>query len=594
LTLTLAGVAGGTTLRIMKIMRLLRALRPLRVINKAPRLKRVVVCMIDSCASIGNTLIIIALVFLIFGILAIQLFGGKMYSCDPAEMTIGNTTVEPATKQECLDNGGEWVNATFNYDNLGQAVLSLFYVVSFDGWVDMMYTGVDAKAVDTIMEEDYNETACIFFVIFLIIGNFFVLNLFVGVIVDSFNNSAAGIMALDNSKSDKELANEHRIELEKQEKNQIESLFYLEYPEGGINRKCYDLVTSPQFDVVISSVIVVNVGCMAIEHYDQPDWLTDTFTAFNYVFTLVFLGEAIVKIVAFGLQRYLCSGVEAVASGWNKFDFFLVFASFAGLYFDNAGGDVGVDPTMLRVLRVFRIARILRLLKSAKGLKALLNTVAQSLAQVASIGMLLVLAFFIYACAAVQVFGKMSCNDESPCDGLGEHANFESWPYAMLTLFRVCTGDAGAAILADCLREAPVCDDSSTCEINCCAQAPRPIVPMFFMSFTVLAQFIMLNVVVAVLMGQLEEENENQEAAILAAAAAEVSAVNRQAKADAIEAADAEEAAVDSKLDGGLDAPPTMGSSPEDPALNAAQGVIVPAQKDPNANRPREPTQFAV
>ena len=38
----------------------------------------------------------------------------------------------------------------------------------------------------------------------------------------------------------------------------------------------------------------------------------------------------------------------------------------------------------------------------------------------------------------------------------------------MLTLFRICTGDAGAAILQDCLREAPLCDTSVDCEHNCC------------------------------------------------------------------------------------------------------------------------------
>jgi len=94
-------------------------------------------------------------------------------------------------------------------------------------------------------------------------------------------------------------------------------------------------------------------------------------------------------------------------------------------------------------------------------------------------------------------------------------ANFKSWPLAMLTLFRLCTGDAGAAILLDALRQSPNCDDGNECEKHCCAQAPRPVVPVFFMSFTVLAAFIMLNVVVAVLMGQLEEEQAAMEDEIL-------------------------------------------------------------------------------
>jgi len=144
---------------------------------------------------------------------------------------------------------------------------------------------------------------------------------------------------------------------------------------------------------------------------------------------------------------------------------------------------------------------------------------------VGSVGMLLVLLFFIYACAAVQIFGTMDCTDEvegeemepfaSGCEGLSDQANFKSWPLAMLTLFRLCTGDAGAAMLLDALRQSPNCDDGNECEKHCCAQAPRPVVPVFFMSFTVLAAFIMLNVVVAVLMGQLEEEQAAMEDEIL-------------------------------------------------------------------------------
>jgi len=169
------------------------------------------------------------------------------------------------------------------------------------------------------------------------------------------------------------------------------------------------------------------------------------------------------------------------------------------------------------VLRVFRIARILKLLKSAKGLKALLDTVMKSLAQVASIALLLLLLFFIYACAAVQMFGVISCTDDNPCEGLDAHANFENWAMAMLTLFRLVTGDAGSAILKDCMRVSPACDDGSTCaddcvgnNCNCCAQAPLAVVPIYFITFTVFAQLIMLNVVVAVLMQSLDEAEQEQ------------------------------------------------------------------------------------
>merc|ERR1711924_373009 len=61
------------------------------------------------------------------------------------------------------------------------------------------------------------------------------------------------------------------------------------------------------------------------------------------------------------------------------------------------------------------------------------------------------------------------------------------------------------------MRESPYCDDDEACTNNCCASAPRPLIPIYFMSFTVVAQFILLNIVVAVLMAQLEEESSAYE-----------------------------------------------------------------------------------
>merc|ERR1719473_1410197 len=116
---------------------------------------------------------------------------------------------------------------------------------------------------------------------------------------------------------------------------------------------------------------------------------------------------------------------------------------------------------------------------------------------------------------------------------MNDHAHFGNWPMAMLTLFRICTGDAGSAILRDCLQQAPDCDDSNSCEEGCCAQAPRPIIPLFFMSFTVLAQFIMLNVVVAVLMGQLDDENNAAEERLKTEALEEAAALEEAEKAEA-------------------------------------------------------------
>ena len=161
---------------VIRVLRLLRALRPLRVINRAPGVKLVVMTLISSLKPIGNIVLICCTFFIIFGILGVQLFKGMMYHC------VGPDISNITTRADCLVNkNNRWVNHRYNFDNLGQALMSLFVLSSKDGWVSIMYQGIDAVGVDIQPIENYNEWRMIYFISFLLLVGFFVLNMFVGV-----------------------------------------------------------------------------------------------------------------------------------------------------------------------------------------------------------------------------------------------------------------------------------------------------------------------------------------------------------------------------------------------------------------------------
>lgn len=98
-------------------------------------------------------------------------------------------------------------------------------------------------------------------------------------------------------------------------------------------------------------------------------------------------------------------------------------------------GFIQINPTIIRVMRVLRIARVLKLLKMADGIRALLDTVMQALPQVGNLGLLFFLLFFIFAALGVELFGRLECNDEFPCQGLGEHAHFHNFGEHFSTAF---------------------------------------------------------------------------------------------------------------------------------------------------------------
>lgn len=80
-----------------------------------------------------------------------------------------------------------WTNPAINFDNVLNGYLSLFQVATFKGWIEIMYHAIDSKEKNLQPEEDVNILMYLYFVFFIILGAFFTLNLFIGVIIDNFN-----------------------------------------------------------------------------------------------------------------------------------------------------------------------------------------------------------------------------------------------------------------------------------------------------------------------------------------------------------------------------------------------------------------------
>ncbi|KAM9744886.1 voltage-dependent T-type calcium channel subunit alpha-1H isoform 2-T2 [Menidia menidia] len=480
----LAYTGGNRILGILRVLRLLRTLRPLRVISRAPGLKLVVETLITSLRPIGNIVLICCAFFIVFGILGVQLFKGKFYHCE------GLDTRNITNKSDCLQANYRWIRRKYNFDNLIQALMSLFVLSCKDGWVNIMYDGLDAVGVDQQPTRNHNPWMLLYFISFLLIVSFFVLNMFVGVVVENFHKCRQ-----DQEEEEARLREEKRLKMiEKKRRKAKQRPYYADY--SPVRLTIHTLCTSHYLDLFITFIICINVFTMSIEHYNQPQYLEEVLKYCNYVFTIIFVIEALLKLVAFGIHRFF-------KDRWNQLDIAIVALSIMGITLEELKmkAALPINPTIIRIMRVLRIARVLKLLKMAKGMRALLDTVMQALPQVGNLGLLFMLLFFIYAALGVELFGKLECNDNNPCEGLSRHATFENFGMAFLTLFRVSTGDNWNGIMKDTLRE---CLPS---ERHCLTYLPL-ISPIYFVTFVLMAQFVLVNVVVAVLMKHLEESNK--------------------------------------------------------------------------------------
>ncbi|XP_068797683.1 voltage-dependent T-type calcium channel subunit alpha-1I isoform X3 [Struthio camelus] len=493
IVVSVASAGGAKILGVLRVLRLLRTLRPLRVISRAPGLKLVVETLISSLKPIGNIVLICCAFFIIFGILGVQLFKGKFYHC--LGVDIRNIT----NRSDCVAANYKWVHHKYNFDNLGQALMSLFVLASKDGWVNIMYNGLDAVAVDQQPVTNNNPWMLLYFISFLLIVSFFVLNMFVGVVVENFHKCRQHQEAEEARRREEKRL--RRLEKKRRSKAQPKCLveaqrlpYYATYCP--IRLLIHSVCTSHYLDIFITFIICLNVVTMSLEHYNQPVSLETALKYCNYLFTTVFVLEAVLKLVAFGLRRFF-------KDRWNQLDLAIVLLSVMGITLEEIeiNAALPINPTIIRIMRVLRIARVLKLLKMATGMRALLDTVVQALPQVGNLGLLFMLLFFIYAALGVELFGKLVCNDENPCEGMSRHATFENFGMAFLTLFQVSTGDNWNGIMKDTLRDCSH-DDRS------CLSNLQFISPLYFVSFVLTAQFVLINVVVAVLMKHLDDSNK--------------------------------------------------------------------------------------
>jgi voltage-gated sodium channel len=124
------------------VFRLARALRLLRLVTAVPKLQLLVGALLKSLGAMGYVTLLLAMVFYIYGVAGVHLFG----SVDPK-----------------------------HFGSLSAALLSLFRLITLDNWADIFQS----------VSIDSRLPAVLYFVSFIMLGTMIMLNLFIGIIMNS-------------------------------------------------------------------------------------------------------------------------------------------------------------------------------------------------------------------------------------------------------------------------------------------------------------------------------------------------------------------------------------------------------------------------
>ncbi|CAH1772803.1 unnamed protein product, partial [Owenia fusiformis] len=492
-----AEMIGAGKIGAFKALRTLRALRPLRAVSRWEGMKIIVNALFRAIPAICNVGFVILVMWLIGAIMGCQLFGGQFYKCVDAE---GNklTTDIVANRTEC-DNATNkelnytWVNSKVNFDHVFNAYLSLFQVATFKGWIEVMNDAIDSRgdpALELQPKREERVFMYLYFVIFIIFGSFFTLNLFIGVVIDNFN-----------AQKSKEGGMEIFMTEEQRRYYQAMKKMGSQKPQKPVPRPkwrpqaaIFDFVMDQKFDIAIMAIIMLNMVLMACEYYDQPDSYSNILYWINAVFIVVFTMECVLKL--FGLRQHYFK------SPWNVFDFIIVIVSILALFLADIIAKYFVSPTLLRVVRIARVGRVLRLVKGAKGIRTLLFSLLVSLPALINIGLLLFLVMFIYSIFGMNFFMHVKYHA-----GIDEIFNFQTMGNGMVILFQISTSAGWNSILEGIGNE----EDCTTEEIdgvppNC---GNRGMAVAYLLSYLILNFLVIVNMYIAVILENFSQATED-------------------------------------------------------------------------------------
>jgi uncharacterized protein YjbI with pentapeptide repeats len=570
-------------LNAVRALRALRAMRPLRMMHRFPGVKIVVETMISSVPNVGEVLVVCIIIFLIFAIFAVNFLKGLYRDCsgdafdniisaDPRLLgqlqnpkpwsSLDNATREafgpnsnvtsggwdescsgigdgpccsawsasdnaPTSRQVCdcwAEGGADLSWGPFmaqRFDSVPMAMLTLFECSTTEGWIDIMFGAIDSTTIDGQPMRDYNLLWIGFFVVFMMMGGYFVLNLFVGVILNNFeaqtemvgddgNPVAAGGGFVTEAQRQWVKSTEMTLKAVRRARSQQKEM----RPPGCIRGPLHSLVSSDFFEWLSFSLVGMNTSLMAAQYFGQPDWFTHGSQLASYAFALLFTIEAALKLYALRLNYFgtTLSG-KFYSNAWNLFDLMIVLGTNTGLaikYFTGTDsiGFIG------SVVRACRIGRVFRLMQSAKGLAELFDTLTRTLPGLSNVGALLGLLFFIYAAVGVQLFARVGFNGAH-----GDQCNFRTFQGALIALLRFSTGENFNGFMHDMAFVAEGCSEDPSYHDRKCGMSSdwvligktyercRPIdgcgsylAYPYFVSFQLLVPLVFLNLFIGVIL----------------------------------------------------------------------------------------------
>ncbi|XP_065647835.1 voltage-dependent L-type calcium channel subunit alpha-1D isoform X2 [Hydra vulgaris] len=473
----------------IKVLRVSRVLRPIKAIQKVKKLKIVFQCMVYSLKNVAFVLIITLLMLFIFACIGVQLFKGKSFYCndeskrteDECKGSFYNYDTAYESIVDILPKTEDrvWRRSGFHFDNVIEAIVTLYVCSTEDNWPTTMYQFMSVTKEKEGPLEMGSSYMALYFIVFMVIFTFLIINIYIALIILTFQKQG-----------EKEIQGG----LDKNQHDCLEYVLnckpckrFIPENESSLSFRVWVVVESRYFDYFTTLLIVLNTLQLMMKYNGMTDRYRNSMQTANIGFTILFVIEAFVKIIAYKLNYF--------KDIWNLFDLALLLGGLLDIIFTYVK-QIGLDPTMFRL---FRVARVLKLLRKGKRVRIMVWTLLKSLKALPYVIGLIILTSYVYALIGIQLFGNIKFKE-----ALTEKNNFRNIYRASLLLFRCSTGDNWSVIMHECYDNAD-CEERYASHYNHVPNCGSTILArIYFMSYMFISMFFLLNLFVAVIMDNFE------------------------------------------------------------------------------------------
>ena len=470
LSVVLAPLGGAHVVTV----RLLRALQPLRVFARYRSGRLVMRTMARALPLLGDVGLFLLWFLIVFAVGGVTIFGGKItsrwYGVPPSEAsnaayvfptgsgveicaalttawlgdeTFGTDGTYPneydsscqvsqlytnrSSTEYCCDSGMDPYDGFVNFDNVGRASIVALNGMTIDGWNELLNPMSYAAGY---------TASVIWFGFVVIVGGFFVMELFTSVICATLtqiglrDEEEALQEAVENFDEDQDETNDtdNALEEDADIKTVAESSDANELPTSPTRLICMFIATHESFNTCITALIVLNTILMMAQHYEQASGFTTASTVLEIIFLAFFVIEMVIKHIGYGFKGY-----------WrlkeNCIDGFIVVTGVVS----TAAESQGFSLSFLRLMRIFRAFRTIRVIRQNREFRKIVASALIGLNDMWAFLVVWLVFTVIFSIYGFQLFTGLGTLDE-------ERLTFKSFPRSALTLFVVATGEDSFAV----------------------------------------------------------------------------------------------------------------------------------------------------